>query len=634
MSEETLSHYETFMDLAQSAYKGCQLCRLLYAGIGFFMYWYPVPYALCITYGYSHGQKVNSKPELTDRRFGNFWIRVKQETVDRGETRFCRFWLGRQSASDEDLGSFRTDSDEVFDCASTWLKTCLETHEMCRKGAQDTNFCPRRLLRISFVDSQLVLQLCKTDGVPSRLLYLTLSYCWGGGNDVQLTQATEQAFIEGIPAQHLPRTLLDAVVITARLGYKYLWIDALCIIQDSQEDKEYDLQTMGEIYKYSVCTIAALSASNSSEGCFFDRNPLALEEYRVRDNYHEGCRAAQPHFEAIPPELYFPPHPLHTRAWTIQERTLSPRILSYGSDMIFWDCVQCRAVEYEPQMRDIWGADSRQPLVSNFRRWEHTAPPLRTSYEKLLNAGNEDYSMWRDDWGHLLREYTSCRMSFDDDKWHALSGLATEISKKCGEELFHGLWKNQLHYELLWAAKEPGRRLTSMEAPSWSWLSIDAIIWRPEFENVEFTTTISFPLPEEESSAVGRTIIVEGPLLDLSEMIPAHSYEKSVGMEVVADREPNVSWVNLYLDTKERLMHNYALQLIRHTRKASDGDLHKNKHRIYGTTYEGLILTPVDDSHTTWSRVGHYIAFRNPNDFASSESPPDGFGVRTSIRLI
>jgi hypothetical protein len=76
-----------------------------------------------------------------------------------------------------------------------------------------------------------------------------------------------------IPLESLPETFRYAVYIAKHFGVRYLWIDSLCIVQESDEDWRREAAVMGEVYKHSYCNIAATKAANSTEGCFFTRNP-------------------------------------------------------------------------------------------------------------------------------------------------------------------------------------------------------------------------------------------------------------------------------------------------------------------------------------------------------------------------
>jgi hypothetical protein len=104
--------------------------------------------------------------------------------------------------------------------------------------------------------------------------YMTLSYRWGKSPEIMLTQASITELCEHIPVNLLPRSNQDAIQITRYLGIRYLWIDALCIIQDLDGDWHAESANMGNIYKNSYCTISASQAETGNRGCFVDRQPL------------------------------------------------------------------------------------------------------------------------------------------------------------------------------------------------------------------------------------------------------------------------------------------------------------------------------------------------------------------------
>ena len=131
--------------------------------------------------------------------------------------------------------------------------------------------------------------------------------------------------------QELPLTFQHAISITRKLGYQYLWIDSLCIIQDSNKDWHVESLDMKRVYQMSALTIGAARGADSYAGCFVERQPLA----------HFPCRIAQlstgflmtPFDREMPGKS--PPHALtgaalFDRSWVLQERMLSPRTLYYG----------------------------------------------------------------------------------------------------------------------------------------------------------------------------------------------------------------------------------------------------------------------------------------------------------------
>jgi hypothetical protein len=80
----------------------------------------------------------------------------------------------------------------------------------------------------------------------------------------------------GIAISSLPKTFQDAVLVANALSLRYLWIDSLCIIQDSEQDKATELPSMGDYYYGSAFNISADAAQDSREGLFYPRNGASL----------------------------------------------------------------------------------------------------------------------------------------------------------------------------------------------------------------------------------------------------------------------------------------------------------------------------------------------------------------------
>jgi hypothetical protein len=109
--------------------------------------------------------------------------------------------------------------------------------------------------------------------------YLALSHCWGVSTineRLTTTLATLEIRLKSIPMSLMPANFYDATIITRKLGYRYLWIDSLCIIQDSTEDWETESQNMGNIYMNASLTIAAGAAKDSDGG-------MLRDDYRAED---------------------------------------------------------------------------------------------------------------------------------------------------------------------------------------------------------------------------------------------------------------------------------------------------------------------------------------------------------------
>lgn len=145
--------------------------------------------------------------------------------------------------------------------------------------------------------------------------------------------------MEGIPLRTLPKTFQDAVKITPALDFRFLLIDSLCIIQDDTEVWEAESTAMALVYRNSHFTIAATASKNGDSRCFRYREHIpyirvgdmggrevlgianTIISQKPNDWERSICRAA-----------------LNQRAWVIQERILSRRMVHYAEDQLYWDC--------------------------------------------------------------------------------------------------------------------------------------------------------------------------------------------------------------------------------------------------------------------------------------------------------
>ncbi|KAF2866326.1 heterokaryon incompatibility protein-domain-containing protein, partial [Massariosphaeria phaeospora] len=133
---------------------------------------------------------------------------------------------------------------------------CLSSHDECCLYQKAALYKPSRLIDTQIEDRSQLRLVFPKDAVP----YLTLSHCWGSADSIKLSYANLDRLLDGFDDQDLPRLFRDCVTVVRRLGFRYLWIDSLCILQDSTEDWLHEAGRMGDIYRGSICTIAAVSA--------------------------------------------------------------------------------------------------------------------------------------------------------------------------------------------------------------------------------------------------------------------------------------------------------------------------------------------------------------------------------------
>jgi hypothetical protein len=168
--------------------------------------------------------------------------------------------------------SSSTASASSWTVAKQWLNECTTEHRLCARKKNAS--LPTRLIDIG-VSTTISPRLCETSEVASCTKYATLSHCWGQYMPKKLLQDSFLSMKNRIELSDLSKTFQDVMKIAQYLGVRYIWIDSLCIIQDSQEDWQKESGLMGQVYSNSVCNISATGASDGSKGLFFDRHPLA-----------------------------------------------------------------------------------------------------------------------------------------------------------------------------------------------------------------------------------------------------------------------------------------------------------------------------------------------------------------------
>ncbi|KAI1321908.1 heterokaryon incompatibility protein-domain-containing protein [Xylariaceae sp. FL0255] len=380
-----------------------------------------------------------------------------------------------------------TESESCFNQGRDWLKTCLETHS-CHPKSSD--FTPTRLLEIS--TDEETLRLLEGTAVPQDVKYTTLSHCWGQKTPFQLTKDTIGAMSNATSTQSLNKTFRDAVKVTLKLGMNHIWIDCLCIIQDSTEDWIAESNRMHEVYGKSTCTIAATSAADSNGGCFQARNVDALASVKLVSRW--GMFGTEGMYLTSAGLWWdrFQREPLNCRAWVVQERFLSPCVLHYDRDQIAWECRQLTACERFPMgMQGLITAHT-----SFFRR------DLDTILKKSLQMDSIPGWALKEIWRPTIQRYTSTGITKPSDRLIAIRGVGLNIENVFGWNYVAGIFlMKDTPSQLVWKPMGSGHaqfpatppynhskptRPERTIAPSWSWASIDGPInMMPQWDAVE-----------------------------------------------------------------------------------------------------------------------------------------------------
>ncbi|CAG8960301.1 hypothetical protein HYFRA_00012375 [Hymenoscyphus fraxineus] len=377
----------------------------------------------------------------------------------------------------------------VVDWALEKIEKCKSSHRLCRGGLESDQVpvLPSRVLDLSTTnDGEFdTIRLWETHGSSAK--YIALSHCWGGVEITCKTTRTniQQRMNDGFLVSELPLLFQQAVDVAKGLGVLYLWIDALCIVQDDIYDWEVEASLMANVYSNSFLTIAATRANNSLQGMLGTRNVAGFTgavqplEYHYIDNPNGPSIVAHRDFSGTAHrtmtekglnnaahikegEPFGATSPLMGRAWVLQERVFSPRTLFLHFAELFLECDQCITCECGM-----------------------ASPNLRPT-RRITSLSMHDIE---EQWSLLVWRYSQLHLSNPSDKLPAFSGIASAFKDYFKDDYLAGIWKTEnLDYfaaQLAWRVwrkgfgiqTKPGEhsayRSVPYRAPTWSWASVD-----------------------------------------------------------------------------------------------------------------------------------------------------------------
>ncbi|KAI0861262.1 HET-domain-containing protein [Xylaria cubensis] len=443
------------IDLANSA-SNCLTCSILWEGLS----------TLCI-----------QNPE------GVQWIALKQDQnafrlqyIHPGGRKWTglHFYTRNAESPLSDIFEPSSDLEPETGCdiylaqVENWVDDCRETHEYCKD--QLSTVLPTRVLDVARQEDSVFLYEPEETQKGS---YVALSHVWGGEVPIRTTIEKLSLFKDGIHLDSLPQTFRDAVFMTRLLKCRYLWVDSLCIIQDSREDWAQEANHMADVYGNAYVTIAAVASANSRGG-LFSKHEVSAAKHTIRrvDDFGRdvivNVRPALEHtsyYESSPYGL-----PVDTeakllgRAWCFQEYLLSPRVLLFTNWEILWVCHtrrECNCGEISRDTRDI-----------------NPESDLKIRFERTLRSGSirELHRLWMD----IANRYSLKDMTFATDKLPALAGIANLFSTKGLGRYLNGLWESTCLQDLFWEHswlfidenQITVRRLEGPSMPSWTWASV------------------------------------------------------------------------------------------------------------------------------------------------------------------
>ncbi|KAJ5404022.1 hypothetical protein N7509_003893 [Penicillium cosmopolitanum] len=354
--------------------------------------------------------------------------------------------------------------------ACLWIKNCLQSHENCTFGSrQESTLLPTLLINVSIPDRPFLELTSEATIGP----YLALSYCWGNHKNLKTLLNTKDKYSKLLPMEELPRTVKDSINVTRVLGFRYLWIDALCIVQDDEEMRNKELGRMGDVYRNALFTIYAKRGQSCDDGLFEDQDPRLYRPCQLK--WLKTTERKTETYVTLTCSLHEVNH-LENRGWVLQEEILSSRRLIFGRQMS-WACTTTTACETHPVPKKEHDplTNEKSDSFSKLRMW--LLAPNFIHDTQSVGCGLPDNGF--DTWYDIVTNYSTRKLTLPTDTLPALSGLATQFSRRQKSTYIGGLWREDLQVGLAWyvALNEsyPGlvTGSTSNNRPTWSWASVE-----------------------------------------------------------------------------------------------------------------------------------------------------------------
>ena len=431
-----------------------------------------------------------------------------------------------------------------------WLNNCDHNHgSVCNsyRGSGPRYAAEIPMIVIDVVDECLV-------EATSAVKYFTLSYVWGSAEMSKTLRVNYAARLQkGGLGSSFPATIVDAIALVRSLGERFLWVDALCIVQDDNMRKQNDIKQMDIIYGKAFATIVAVDGASASAGLpgvnSTGRPPQQVESVtisgRSKDLEFDSDNKDQEtvHIVATPRPLHLALEvsALDTRGWILQEQLLSRRCLYFTSRYAYLlcgreainECGTSEPVHFKPEEKERErpkGADSLIPsFISNplFNLQELIEFDFEVRQYKAFAA-----------YIKLVEMYTLRKLSYESDILDAFSGLFAVLNEYFESDIISGLPASVLDLVLLWApaARIPRRgcKLLTMENtnfdlgqvsrnfPSWSWAG-----WNGPIDYSLFAETISAEEPLPTPLVNSYTIEVDGK----PQVLPARISGKKTSLD-------------------------------------------------------------------------------------------------------
>ena len=456
-------------------------------------------------------------------------------------------------------------------------------------GTVPTNddFIPSRLVDVSTLSTNTVRIVHRQDVPRDERRYIALSHCWGSTDFRKYNKSTKESFESIIPLDEMPKTFEDVFQLAHQLDIRYVWIDALCILQDDKDDWERESSTMYQVYLRATLTVVASASWSSTEGLFrpapsLRKSHCFLYEKRDKGQTDDNCTFAwseRDSEDATRHDNNIKWSRWGSRAWTLQEQALSSRIVYFTDTGLVFE--EKDVIRGETSGVRLSTTDESYHVDEWIRsRKGHGDGPIISLSSRGTQADLPTA------WWTWVSEYTPRGLTNADDRATAILGLAQYLSRPAPNDddsidrpndenlidrpndttskprYLAGLWEQSLAESLLWYVQlgATARPLDPVRAPSWSWISVqggivndsvglDATATGVEIESVkEIRPTRPRPLERKSFLDISPTlekgsfIQLKGKVRDLTVLDQAQQpkYYHSSSADLCVDRYPEL----------------------------------------------------------------------------------------------
>ncbi|KAI0885828.1 HET-domain-containing protein [Annulohypoxylon maeteangense] len=417
-----------------------------------------------------------------------------------------------------------------------WMTACCRHHEWgCVKYRRHEWARPSRLINVGprgqdFVSLELFENIRDLD-VP----YITMSHRWLEPRPPVLERGNMAKLMRsGVSISSLPRSYQDAISIVRYVGIRYLWIDSLCILQDSQEDFDKEAKRMGNIYAGGVFNIVASNSGNWKTGLFSNRTDkglIPIVQPSWPDIGNDKVFAINPEGVDASERILLGRH-LYNRGWIHQEVHLALSNLFCTERQLWWACLEGTCCEtYPGGLNEVFhGMGYRTSRLGIIRTLvvPEINPPFWHKLHKKQGDQTFESRLFVYAWLKLVQIYSGSITTQSDDKLVAIGGIVELLREwicttRCNPEpgYFSGMWRYCLLEQLTWCAYGSYRANTldcrwtgTYRIPTWSWASINGAVFYDHITGEEYTHDWILPGASKPSKPLAKILSLSTTGLD------------------------------------------------------------------------------------------------------------------------